>query len=132
MHALRDTCGSDPEEPRDNLELLIIFAPAIQEMLAQPTVTEEAGAPGHLHQQLAEAPRHAFSTTRDCSDTAEPRKGSRPGNGVADYGFNVAFSRVTKGIAEDLDRTGLRPALPRPGEQAIFMESGNDDMTHDE
>eukprot|EP00959_Pyramimonas_sp_CCMP1952_P140136 2932694-Pyramimonas_sp.AAC.1 len=58
--------------------------PALECLLERPSALQADGVDGSLHFALAEAHRRTFFIAQGATSTAESRRGTRPGNGLAD------------------------------------------------
>ena len=87
---------------------------ALQEfvtLLEQASAMSDAGVPPHLAASAAEALRNTWCTFSGCARVAMARRGSRPGDPLADLIFAFGAARMLREVRTTLLELGLLELL---------------------
>ena len=87
--------------------------PALQATMSEPALLEGKLTP-HLERLLAESQRGTWFSVGRAEKLALARKGSRPGNSLADVLHGVLFSKVLSLVHGKLEEQGLLCAIEGP------------------
>ncbi len=134
------TSSEDLEAMTDDLEVLLIFADALEALLRQPALLEQHITDKHLLQQVTEAHTHNWFVVAGSAKVTHSRRGVGPGDPLADLMFNLSFHPVLRDIGHDLRQAGfglhdqacstpwvdvastLREVTPDSGTEASFID----------
>ncbi len=97
----------DLDDLLESTEIPEQLRPALQAILAAPAILADTTVPEHLCELLSEANRATWFTARRSDDIAVALKGSRPGNGLADFFFNLIYAKPLAIIEEELRELGV-------------------------
>ena len=84
----------------------------------------DAGVPEHLSAMTAEVLTNTWGMTQGCPHIAASRRGSRPGDPLADAIFGFVFGRCRRRIRDKLRSAGLVAQVPWSGANCLEAEVG--------
>lgn len=96
---------------------------AFQEFAAElhgATAMDTAGVPEFLKQHVAESLNSTWFRLKDSSDISLTRKGSRPGDNMADLLFTFAFRKIMMRILDIVEAEGISMSFQGCGEAHPF------------
>ena len=94
-------CGITDEDAHEALSLDIPVAArhALLESLRRPSILEEHIVDKHLLAQVADASENHWFSVRGTTQCARPRRGTRPGDPLADLLFSALAARILDAVA---------------------------------
>ena len=98
------------------------FQDFAQELADTPAVAE-AGMPRFVEKHVAECLNSTWFKLKDGDKISVTRKGSRPGDNMADILFTYAFKRIMKRILDVIEQEGISMTFTGCGEARPFIHN---------
>ncbi len=93
--------------------------------LAQPSLLEQAGVDEHLQALVADTFSATWFSTEGLDQVVATKRGTRPGDPLADQLFGFVIAKVQHRIHDLLAQEGLLVSLPLPADNTLTVASGN-------
>ena len=103
---------ADPADRRDLLESIPVppvLQDTLQDMMAGAPLANAIVQDEHLRRQLEDVFSLTWFGVADASQVARPRKGTRPGDSLADMSFNVVAARLFAEVVSVAAARGQAP-----------------------
>ena len=99
-------------------------ATELEGYLGEVAALADAGVPAHLIAATAEARAATWGVSQGCAKVAQSRRGSRPGDPLADAMFGFVFGRCRARARGRLRAEGLLASVPWTGRRDFGGEDG--------